>query len=89
MDKVFKYYLEGKTQKLHKIAKKNAKGNTAILIDKRNKVMASRIIEIIKLNDKNFFSFGAGHLSGKKGITTLLKKQGILVEKINYNTGHL
>jgi len=44
--------------------------------------MTSRILEIIKQNDKNFFSVGAGHLSGSTGITTLLKKQGIFVEKV-------
>ena len=82
MDKVFKYYLKGKARKLQKEAKKNTKGNSSILIDKRNKIMTSRILEIIKQNDKNFFSFGAGHLSGSTGITTLLKKQGIFVEKV-------
>ncbi len=82
MDKVFKYYLKGKARKLQKEAKKNTKGNSSILIDKRNKIMTSRILEIIKQNDKNFFSFGAGVLSGPTGITTLLKKQGIFVEKV-------
>lgn len=80
--KMFRYYLKGKTGKLFKYALKNIKGNSYVLIDERNHLMASRIIDIIKSQDKNFFSFGAGHLKGPLGILTLLKKEGMLVTKV-------
>ena len=82
LGKMFRYYIKGKTGKLFKYALKNIKGNSYVLIDERNHLMTSRIIEIIKSSDKNFFSFGAGHLKGPLGILTLLKKEGMLITKV-------
>lgn len=82
LGKMFKYYMKGKTGKLYKFALKNIKGNSYVLIDERNHLMTSRILDIIRSQDKNFFSFGAGHLKGPLGILTLLKKQGMLITKV-------
>lgn len=81
LSKMFRWFLKGKTNKLYKYAHHNMQGNSNILIDKRNKLMTFRILDIIRTQDKNFFSFGAGHLKGPNGIITILKKNGMIVEK--------
>ena len=80
-NRLLDWYLKGRTRKMFNYASRQMKGNTKVLIDNRNKIMASRIVKIINTQDKNFFSFGAGHLNGPHGIIKLLRKEGIIVTK--------
>lgn len=53
------------------------------LIDARNITMTDKIRQLRK-NSKNYFVVvGTGHLVGKNGIVSLLKKEGISVKRVN------
>lgn len=53
------------------------------LIEKRNNRWIS-VIDLAIRNKSAFFAVGAGHLGGKAGLITLLRKQGYTLKPINY-----
>ena len=52
-----------------------------LLLNDRNKKWVSELNEIMK-NESVFVAVGAGHLSGKSGLISLLKKEGYVVEPL-------
>ncbi len=70
-----------KSQDIHTIYKSSKKSIGEIkevLLYKRNFNMVENI-ELLSQKYKTFFAFGAGHLSGKKGVIHLLKNKGFQV----------
>jgi uncharacterized protein YbaP (TraB family) len=53
-----------------------------IIIDDRNKNMASKIEDFLKTKETYFVIVGAGHLVGEKGIVEILKKKGYQVDQM-------
>ena len=53
-----------------------------ILINDRNKNMASKIADFLKMKESCFVIVGAGHLVGNKGIVEILKAKGYRVEQM-------
>jgi len=53
-----------------------------ILITDRNKNMASKIADFLKMKETYFVIVGAGHLVGNKGIVEILKAKGYCVEQM-------
>jgi len=53
-----------------------------ILIDDRNKRMASTVEEFLKTRGTYFVILGAGHLVGENGIVGILRKNGYTVEQM-------
>ena len=53
-----------------------------ILIYDRNKNMASKIADFLKMKETYFVIVGAGHLVGNKGIVEILKAKGYRVEQM-------
>jgi uncharacterized protein len=53
-----------------------------ILINDRNKNMASKIADFLKMKETYFVIVGAGHLVGNKGIVEILKAKGYRVEQM-------
>ena len=53
-----------------------------ILIYDRNKNMASKIADFLKMKESCFVIVGAGHLVGNKGIVEILKAKGYRVEQM-------
>lgn len=86
MDKLFRYYLRGKTRKLGKEALKSTQGNKKLMVFKRNKVFTEFISNVCSAQDGNFVSFGAGHLNGRNGVVKGLRKLGFTVGKIKIPT---
>ncbi|UEG54579.1 TraB/GumN family protein [Mucilaginibacter daejeonensis] len=56
--------------------------NKALLID-RNKVMADRMSKAMG-SQSTMFAVGAGHLGGKDGLITLLRKKGFVVKPVPF-----
>lgn len=81
MEKVMKLYQQERLAELHKSALKSAGSAKGILIYDRNNKMADRISKI-SIEQSGFFAFGAGHLTGGKGVIRLLKKKGFKVHKV-------
>lgn len=54
---------------------------STVLINQRNQAWISRIGNLAK-EKPSFFAVGAGHLPGKKGVLTLLRKAGYKVEPV-------
>jgi hypothetical protein len=54
-----------------------------ILLDDRNKGMANRLEEIMKIKQGPYFvAVGSGHMVGDTGLVSLLKKQGFTVQQV-------
>ncbi len=53
-----------------------------ILLHDRNTVMVDRMIEEHE-KQPSFFCFGAGHLAGKNGVLSLLKRKGLVIRAID------
>jgi len=53
-----------------------------VLINDRNKRMASKIEDFLKTKETYFVIVGAGHLVGEKGIVEILKTKGYSVEQM-------
>ncbi len=75
-------YDAGDIQKLYKISKKGLGPIRKFMLNDRNEIMATRIIELAT-EQPLFCAIGAGHLAGKNGVLRLLKQQGISVKPIN------
>jgi len=81
LKKMLRWYQAGDIQQLYRAAKKDAKGMRKLLLYERNSIMAERFAKIAR-HESLFCAVGAGHLSGKKGLLRLLKKEGFKVRPI-------
>jgi uncharacterized protein len=79
LQKMVKLFEKQDISALYQLAKKTSQANRKLMLFDRNELMTKRIIELCKDNTL-CVAVGAGHLSGKKGILNLLKKQGFLVK---------
>ena len=54
------------------------------LLKKRNRVMAGRVIEILRSDpgSSHFFAFGVGHFLGQQSVVTLVREAGFQVDRI-------
>ena len=81
LKKLLKAYEEEDIISLYRMSKSTLGKDRSSLIRNRNEVMAKRLINFH--NDQaSFFSFGAGHLTGGRGIIRLLKKHGAIVRPL-------
>lgn len=78
LKKLISVYYEEDVLALHKKSSKSLGALRSILLYDRNIIMADRI-EKWHQQAPAFFTFGAGHLAGRKGVLTLLKKKGFTV----------
>ncbi|MBK8700787.1 MAG: TraB/GumN family protein [Saprospiraceae bacterium] len=77
-NKLCDLYAAGKLDELYRLSKKGLGEFRKVLLYDRNVLMAERIFQ--NLGEKpGFFSAGAGHLPGNKGILALLKRMGVEV----------
>jgi uncharacterized protein YbaP (TraB family) len=74
------YYQEQNITQLFKSTKKSLGKFRKILLYDRNKIMAERIAE--NASQKSFYTIGAAHLAGKKGVLKLVKDHGLKVKAI-------
>ncbi|MFV0605550.1 MAG: TraB/GumN family protein [Niabella sp.] len=85
MSRMQQYYKEQNLQKLMEEVSQSQELELSspdnAFIDQRNKKWVPTIIAIAK-NEPTFFAIGAGHLSGKNGLISLLRKKGYKVKPI-------
>lgn len=79
-------YMEGNIHELYILSKSSMKDLRKKIIYKRNEKMASVIIGL-NPEVKYFITVGAGHLSGKTGILSALKKEGWKVKPVRLMAG--
>lgn len=77
-------YKEQKIHQLYKVSKKSLGKYRDLLLFKRNKIMSDSIT-LMAQNNNAFIAVGAAHLSGKKGLLFLLKKEGFTVTPCGQN----
>ena len=75
LDKIITTYVDQNITQLYKLSKKSLGFNRNLLLQDRNQKMSERILAYHQ-QKSCFFSFGAGHLAGYKGILNILKKSG-------------
>ncbi|NJN33197.1 MAG: TraB/GumN family protein [Saprospiraceae bacterium] len=80
--KLTQHYEQADILSIYKTVKKTAHGKRELLLFNRNFLMARRI-EILSSEGSVCVAIGAGHLAGKKGVLSLLKKQGFIVKMAN------
>lgn len=80
IDQMANVYETGDIYKLYKSSKKSMGQLRKLMIYDRNHLMANVILK--NLEQSSFYAVGAGHLAGKYGLITLLKKQGVYVKPI-------
>jgi uncharacterized protein YbaP (TraB family) len=83
LKKLSSLYAESDIHALYINSKKNLKALRKPLLYDRNKKMTATINDLAKGNTA-FFAVGAAHLSGEKGIIHLLKKEGFMLEPVEY-----
>jgi uncharacterized protein len=81
LQKMIKLYENQDITALYQLAKKTSQANRKLMLFDRNELMTKRIIALSKQNSM-CVAVGAGHLSGKKGILNLLKKEGYILKPI-------
>ena len=72
------------SEDIHQLARQSAKQMSSIkglMITERNEQMVNTILDKHRQHP-GFFSFGAGHLGGKDGVLSILKKKGFRIERI-------
>ena len=77
-------YLEGDLDKLYRSTMKGTGGMKEVLIYKRNVEMATNFVANAK-QQPIFAAVGAAHLPGKKGLLTLMKKEGFQLKTLSTN----
>ena len=89
MEKIVKYWTDGDADKmvalLEEDSKKAPKELEKIgekLLDKRNITMTKSILNLLKKDKSYFIVVGAAHLVGKKGIVSLLQKEGYTINQL-------
>jgi uncharacterized protein len=81
LQKMIKLYENQDISALYQLAKRTTQANRKLLLFDRNELMTKRIITLSKQNSL-CVAVGAGHLSGKKGILNLMKKEGFIVKPV-------
>ncbi len=79
LQKMVKLYEKQDITALYQLAKKTSQANRKLMLFDRNELMTKRIVALSNQNSL-CVAVGAGHLSGKKGILNLLKKEGYIVK---------
>jgi uncharacterized protein len=80
LNQLIKLYLNEDLRGLYKQSSRSIGNLRPLLLYNRNEIMAQRIFDIHS-EERCFFSFGAGHLTGNKGVLNLLKQKGMKVKK--------
>ena len=75
-------YLNQDIDQLLKLSRSSLGPVRSILLKDRNKVMATRVVEILRKEEYAFIAIGAAHLPGLDGVLRLIKRQGGSVEAI-------
>lgn len=78
-----KHYSQQNISLLYKLTYKHLGEMRKVLLFKRNKIMADRIIS--STEKSCFYAVGAAHLAGEKGIIAYLKKNNIKITPIRIN----
>ena len=87
-DTLLQAWVSGDAKEVERILTRNVTEDSRlysiyeILIDNRNKTMASKIEDFLKARETHFVIVGAGHLVGDKGIVEILKKKGYPVDQM-------
>lgn len=74
-------YQKADIKKIYQMSKKQLGGMRKLLLIERNEKMAEFIFQHLG-NTSSFFSLGAGHLDGQKGVLELLKTKGCIIEPV-------
>ena len=83
-------YFTGDARRVDQFIKSELKGAPPALLksmdrllDKRNHVMAERIIKLLKSHPerRTVFAFGVAHFVGSEGVVSLLEKRGYRVKR--------
>lgn len=88
VDKFLQAWASGNTKEIERIMTRSVTEDSRlsliyqIIIDDRNKNMASKIEDFLKTKETYFVIVGAGHLVGEKGIVEILKKKGYQVDQM-------
>ncbi len=88
MDAFLQAWVSGDAKEVEKILTRSvaedSRLNTIyeVIIYNRNKTMASRIEDFLKIRETHFVIVGAGHLVGERGIIEILKKKGYQVDQM-------
>jgi len=84
-DKSLDLYINGKIHQLYKLSKASMQHLRKKVIYERNQKMLS-VIDHLDLSTQFFITVGAGHLSGKFGLLSLLKKAGWKVKPTRFSS---
>lgn len=89
VNKIVKYWTDGDIDQMEELLEEDSKkapkeleGIGEKLLDKRNITMTKGILELLKKDKSYFIVVGAAHLVGKKGIISLLKKEGYNIKQL-------
>ena len=57
---------------------------TDVILVGRNRVMARRVIELLRTNPGSslFFAFGVGHFTGEDSVIDMMREAGFQVERV-------
>lgn len=81
LDRMIGLYENAEIHRLHKSLIKQSGAMRRMLLFERNFTMADRIATLAQ-EQTTFAAFGAGHLTGGKGVLRLLKQKGFLVKAV-------
>ncbi len=88
IDKLVSSWVRGDTIKMHTLLTQSIKDRPDLLsiyeklIDDRNTNMAHKIMELLRKEGTYFIVVGAAHLTGEKGIISLLEKRGFKADQL-------
>jgi len=89
VEKIVKYWTDGDADKMVALLEEDSKKGPRELdkigeklLDKRNITMTKSILNLLKKDKSYFIVVGAAHLVGKKGIVSLLKKEGYTINQL-------
>ena len=74
-------YEEQNIQRIYKRTKKSLGKYRQLLLNNRNELMTKGIESM--LNVGSFYTIGAAHLGGNRGVIALLKRKGIKIKPIS------
>lgn len=81
LEKTISLYASGNINALYKESKRGLGKIRKIMLFDRNKIMAERIVELIR-NESCFVAIGAAHLGGNKGVLKYLKDSSIMITAV-------
>jgi uncharacterized protein YbaP (TraB family) len=77
-----KAYFNQDLDRLLKLSRSALGPVRSVLLKDRNKVMASRILDILRKGEHGFVAVGAAHLPGLNGVLRLIRLQGGSIEPV-------